>query len=110
LGVFLGYEAFLAKKKHFSAERKNGRFSVIPAWTGSVVILGHFLMVRPVPPSYVENGPNIQIFGSKKHTFVLLHPPRKWDFWPENVIFGPKIAKFGPKLAFSAKYGYFWPI
>ena len=26
----------------FSAERKNGHFSVIPARTGSVVILGHF--------------------------------------------------------------------
>ena len=32
---------FLAKK-HFSAKHKNGRFSVIPARTGSVVILGHF--------------------------------------------------------------------
>ena len=31
-------------KKHFSAERKNGLFSVSPARTGSVVILGHFLM------------------------------------------------------------------
>ena len=29
-------------KKHFSAERKNGRFSVRPGQTGSVVILGHF--------------------------------------------------------------------
>ena len=29
-------------KKHFSAERKNVRFSVIPVQTGSVVILGHF--------------------------------------------------------------------
>ena len=24
------------------AKRKNGRFSVIPAWAGSVVIVGHF--------------------------------------------------------------------
>ena len=32
---------FGPKKNHFSAERKNGHFSVIPAWTGSVVILGH---------------------------------------------------------------------
>ena len=30
------------KKKHFSAERKNGRFSVILARTESIVILGHF--------------------------------------------------------------------
>ena len=29
-------------KKHFSAERKISRFSVIPARTGSVVTLGHF--------------------------------------------------------------------
>ena len=29
-------------KKHFSAERKNVRFSVIPDQNGSVVILGHF--------------------------------------------------------------------
>ena len=27
----------------FSAKRKNGRFSVIPAGTGSVVIVGYFL-------------------------------------------------------------------
>ena len=27
---------------HFSAECKNARFSVIPARTGSVVLLGHF--------------------------------------------------------------------
>ena len=25
-------------------------------------------------------------------------------------MFGPKTAKFGPKLAFSAKYWHFWPI
>ena len=31
-----------AKKNHFSAERKNARFSVIPARTGSVVLLGYF--------------------------------------------------------------------
>ena len=29
-------------KKHFSAKRKNIRFSVNPSRTGSVVILGHF--------------------------------------------------------------------
>ena len=30
-------------KKHFLAERKNGRFSIIPARIGSVVHLGFFL-------------------------------------------------------------------
>ena len=29
-------------KNHFSAKRKNVRFSVIPAQTGSIVILGHY--------------------------------------------------------------------
>ena len=78
--------------------------------------------------------PNVQILGSKLHIFVpssqfepqgqgqglqhekgvslvpcyeipkvLLHPPKKW-------IFGPKTAKFVPKLAFLAKHGHFWPI
>ena len=32
---------------------------------------------------------------------VLLPPPQKW-------IFGPKTAKFGPKLVYLAKY-FFWP-
>ena len=45
----------------FSAERKNGHFSVIPARTGSVVILGHFFMARTVPPSFVENGPKLRV-------------------------------------------------
>ena len=33
-------------KNHFSAKRKNGRFSVIPAETRSVIIVGH-LFVGP---------------------------------------------------------------
>ena len=45
----------------FSAERKNGHFSVIPARTGSVVLLGHFLMARTVPPSFVEIGPKLRV-------------------------------------------------
>ena len=39
-GIFL-HNAQLPKK-HFSAKRKNGGFSVILAQTGSVVIVGHF--------------------------------------------------------------------
>ena len=52
-------------KKHFLAERKNDRFSVIPAWTGSVVILGYFLMARMVPPSFVEKGPKLRVHKYK---------------------------------------------
>ena len=39
--IFWGKTHFEAKN-HFSAEHKNARFSVIPARTGSVVLLGHF--------------------------------------------------------------------
>ena len=48
-------------KKHFLAERKNGRFSVIPAQTGSVVILGHFLTAWTAPPRFIENGPKLRV-------------------------------------------------
>ena len=40
--VFFLVKMHFWPKKHFSAERKNGCFSVIPARTGSVVNLGHF--------------------------------------------------------------------
>ena len=39
--IFWGKTHFEAKNR-FSAERKNARFSVIPARTVSVVLLGHF--------------------------------------------------------------------
>ena len=35
-------------KRPFLGERKNDRFSVIPAQTGSAVILGHFFMAQTV--------------------------------------------------------------
>ena len=38
----MGKNPFLAKKT-VSAERKDLRYSVIPARTGSIVILGHFI-------------------------------------------------------------------
>ena len=40
--VFFGDKMHFWPKYYFSAELKYGRFSVIPARTGSVVILGHF--------------------------------------------------------------------
>ena len=40
-------------KKQFLAERKNGRFSVVTAQTRYVVILGHFLMARTFPQSFL---------------------------------------------------------
>ena len=44
--VFLVKKTDFWLKKHFSAKRKNGRFSVIPAETRSVIIVGH-LFVGP---------------------------------------------------------------
>ena len=72
-------------------------------------------------------------FGSKKHIFApsgQLEPHRSmfstqkrgliglpiWGYQnfyslpPKDWIFCLKTAKFGPKLAFSAKYRHFWPI
>merc|ERR1712016_464640 len=58
--IFWGKTNFEAKN-HFSAERKNARISVIPARTGSVVLLGHFLLTRTVPPSFVEIEPKLRV-------------------------------------------------
>ena len=60
--LFWERSAFLAKKKkHILAERKNGRFSVIPAGTKVVVSVGHFLMAQTVPSSYVDHGPKLRV-------------------------------------------------
>ena len=49
----------LPKKNTF---RLNVKTTVSPLfWTGSVVILGHFLMARTVPPNFVENGPKLRV-------------------------------------------------
>ena len=76
--------------------------------------------------------PNIQILGPKKHIFApsgQLEPHQSmfstrkrcviglpiWGYQkfyslpPKNWIFGPKTAKFGPKLTFLAKYRHFGP-
>ena len=43
MGVsFLEKKTIFWAKIRFSAKRKNGRFSVLPAGTGSVVNVGHF--------------------------------------------------------------------
>ena len=60
-------------------------------------------------PKLVQNCPNLAAYclahlgDHMREQKVLLHPPEKW-------IFGQKMAKFGPKLAFLAKYQHFWPI
>ena len=91
---------FFFSKKHFLAERKNSCFSVIPARTGSFVILGHFLMAQRCSPSFIEN-------GSKLRVLIIAKPkrPKKgvspekwpiaqkghWSFWarPCRLIWCP---------------------
>ena len=67
--------------------------------------------VKKVPSGQLEH--HRSMFLTRKRCLIGLPtwgyqnfyslPPKKW-------IFDPKTAKFGPKLAFSAKYGHFWPI
>ena len=80
-------------KKHFLAERKNGRFSVVPAGTRSVVILGHFFMAWTVPPSFVENGPKLR---------VLI--PLKWE-WPKTAKNRGLPRKMTPSLETEIFWG-----
>ena len=80
-----------AVKKIF-AKSKNGRFSVIPALAGSVVILGHFLMARTVPPSFVEIGPKLR---------VLI--PLTWE-WPKRAKNRGEPQKMTP----SSETEIFW--
>ena len=80
-------------KNHFLAERKNDRFSVIPAWTGSVVILGYFLMARMVPPSFVEKGPKLRVH---KYKLVI-------GEWPETA----KNKCEPRKMTHSIRLGFF---
>ena len=105
---------------------------------GKVVAPG-ILVICPVDKNsnyHTKNwlfAPNIQILGSKKHIFApsgQFEPHRSmfstrkrcligipirgyqnfYSLPPKNWIWGPKTAKFCPKLAFLAKYGHFLPI
>ena len=46
---------------NFSSKRKNGRFSLVPAGTRSIVILGHFFDEQTVPSKVVEDGPKLRV-------------------------------------------------
>ena len=90
LGLFLGKTDFWPKK-HFSAKRKNGRFSVIPAQIRSVVIVGHISMARTVPASFVNGGPKVRVLITAKwewpETAKKRGEPRKMTHSSENGIF-----------------------
>ena len=68
ISLLANFGSFFGKKNdfrpvfRFSAKRKNGRFSVIPAGIRSVVIVGHFFMAWAVPPSFVAHGPKLRVF------------------------------------------------
>ena len=70
-GWFFGVQPIFRLKTTFRP--KNARFSVILARTRFVVLLGHFLMARTVPPSFVEIGPKLRVVA-------LL----KWE-WPKTA-------------------------
>ena len=71
--MFFWKETHFWPKKHFSAKHKGGRFSVIPARTGSVVLLGHFFDDPDGSPSFVEIGPKLRVVA-----------PLKWE-WPKTA-------------------------
>ena len=89
--MIFGLKPIFGKKKHFSAERKNSRFFVIPTQTGTVVILGYFLMARTVPPSFIENGPKLRV----------LIP---WE-WPKRVKTRGEPRKITPSLDKEILFG-----
>ena len=89
---FFGLRPIFGQKKHFLAEHKNVRFSVIPARTWSVVLLGHFLMARTVPPSFVEIGPKLRVVA-----------PLKWE-WPKTAKNRGEPQKMTP----SSETDFFW--
>ena len=117
--------ASLARKRNFFSGGPNGK-----------VVAPGIVVICPIDKNrdhYTKNwllAPNIQILGSKKHIFApsgQLEPHRSmfstrkrcligipirgyqnfYSLPPKNWILGPKTAKFGPKLAFWAKYRHF---
>ena len=74
------------------AERKNARFSVIPARTGAVVLLGHFFDGPDDSP--VEIGPKLRVVA-----------PLKWE-WPKTAKNRGEPQKMTP----SSETEIFWGV
>ena len=75
-------------KKHSSAECKNGRFSVIPARTGSVVILGHFFDGPDGSTKFCWRRSKIKgIYNCEIGTAKKRDEPRKMTHSMETYIF-----------------------
>ena len=87
MGVFFGKKKNFRPVFRFSAKRKYGRFSVIPAGTGPVVNVGHFLGGRMVPPSFVDLGPKLRVL------IILIGE------WPEMAKFRPGGRKTARRAA-----------
>ena len=75
----------------FLAKRKNGCFSVIPAGTRSFVNVGHFLVARTVPPSFVDHSPKLRILinaiGHWRKMAKIWVEPRKMTLSSETDFF-----------------------
>ena len=76
-------------KKHFAAKPQNGRFSVIPSGTRSVVIVGHILMAMTVPLSFVDHGPKLRVLilaiGDWSEMAKTRGEPRKMTHTSEQI-------------------------
>ena len=79
----------------------NKKMTFGPKYPFFLAWIAHFCPKGPIGASIIN------IFNTKEVSLIWGYqefpPPKKW-------IFGPKTAKFGPKLAFLAKYQHFWPI
>ena len=91
LGWFFGIICIFGQKATF-------QLNIIRAvslwfhWTGSVVILGHFLMAKTVPPSFVENGPKLRVLiiviGEGPKTAKIRDEPQKMTYCAETNFLG----------------------
>ena len=69
-------------KNHFSAKRENARFSVTPARTGSVVLLGHFFYGPDDSPEFRWNRTKIK--GSCPSNVGMAKNGQKQGWAPKN--------------------------
>ena len=102
-------------ENHFLAKCKNSRFSVIPAGTGSVVNVGHFLVTRMPQTSFVDcrssEVPFMINFGA------IWGVPKMALPMPEtkngDKCYRPNYPPKPRKITFETRYGHskvvFWP-
>ena len=93
---FWGGGIYFWSKKHFAAKRKNGLFSVIPAWTRSVVIVGHLFDGLDGPTKF--RWPRSKIKGTYNSKVGMAQNGQKPGWAPKN----------DPQLGNRIFFGVFW--